>query len=249
MSVRAAAKPAVTAGLLVAALASALHPAPTRAQAAGPTGGASAAGSAGAGPARAGSVAAAVRPGASSPPAASAAASAAKPVAPGKQRQLDRVLGLQQTAVEAAARGLVEQSLSGVVQGGRQLLQTQVAPERRETTARAMDAEVRKYRDEVTPLVVANARRLATPVIGPLLEAQFSEDELRRLANWLDSPLNRKYQALVPQMQERFLQQLLSESRGEMQPRLSALGERLAGIVGGPPAGASGPSGASSPRR
>lgn len=176
------------------------------------------------------------------PTAAASAASAAAPMSAAKRRQLDRVLGLQQPAVEAAARGLVEQSLTGVVQGGRQLLATQVAPERRDPTARMMDIEVRRYRDDVTPIVMANAQRLSAPVLGPLLAATFSEDELRRLADWLDSPLNRKYQALVPQLQEAFLQQLLADSRGELEPRLNALGERLARLVGMPSAAASAPS-------
>lgn len=165
---------------------------------------------------------------------------------PAKRRLLARAVALQQSAVEAGARGLVEQSLAGIVQGGRQLLQTQVPPERRDATAREMDIEVRRYREEMTPLVRERAIRIAPEVLGPKLDATFSESELRQLIAWLESPVQKKYQAMTLDLQSAFTQRLLAESRSAFEPRLNQLGERLARIMGLPPASpmASAPSGA-----
>lgn len=151
-----------------------------------------------------------------------------------KRRLLARVIALQQPAVEASARGIVEQSLYTMVQGGRQLLQTEVPPERRDATGREMDIAVRRYRDDVTPIVQGHAARIAPTVIGPLLEARFNEAELRQLIAWLESPVHRKYQEVLPQLQDGFVDQLVNESRGEIEPRLNLLGERLAKLMGMP---------------
>lgn len=193
-------------------------------------------------------LAAAATTGAHAQPEAPATASAptgAAPTSAAKRQLIARVLDLQRPSVEGAARQLVEQSLGGVVQGGRQLLQSQVPADKRESTATAMDAEIRKYREEMTPPVRERAVRLAPEVLAPLLEARFNEDELNQLVAWLESPVNRKYQQLAPEMQASFSQRLLTESRPVLEPRLRALGERL-GTLMGLPAGEAG-SAASAP--
>jgi hypothetical protein len=70
--------------------------------------------------------------------------------------------------------------------------------ERREAVARDIEADVRKYAEEAVPWC-ANARnKLAPSTIGPLLEERFTEDELKQIIAILESPVNRKFQALGP---------------------------------------------------
>ena len=57
------------------------------------------------------------------------------------------------------------------------------------------------------------ALKLAPSTIGAVLEEKFSEDELKQLVAWLESPVNKKYQQLGAEMQNAFAQKLRRRSR------------------------------------
>lgn len=170
--------------------------------------------------------------------AAPAPAASANATSEAKRQLIARVLTLQQAGIAGAAAALVEQSLQGVVQGGSQLLQ-RLPADQREPTARQMDAEVRKYREEVGPAVRERAIRIAPGLLGPRLDANFSEEELRQLVAMLESPINRKYQQIAPELSGELTRGLVAESRPLLEPRLRALGERLSSLLGLPPPGGS----------
>ena len=99
-----------------------------------------------------------------------------------------------------------------------------------------VEGEVKKYVDESVPLVRERALKLAPLVFGPMLEEKFTEDELKQLIAWFESPINKKFQQLGPEMQNAFVQKLLVEARPVVDPKLQALDARLRVIFGSPPA-------------
>ena len=75
-----------------------------------------------------------------------------------------------------------------------------------------------------------------------------SEDELRALLAWLDSPTNKKYQQVALDVRNTFAQKLLAEMPALLDPKLAALDGRIRVILGVPPAnGAPPPSPAARP--
>ncbi|MDZ7590595.1 MAG: hypothetical protein U5L05_07865 [Rubrivivax sp.] len=104
-----------------------------------------------------------------------------------KKELVARVLQLQQPGIEAMARQLAEQPARQLLQGASQGLQ-RLPAERREAVARDIEADVRKYIEEATPIVRDRAVALAPTTIGPLLEERFTEDELRQVIAMLESP-------------------------------------------------------------
>jgi hypothetical protein len=146
-----------------------------------------------------------------------------------------RILQLLQPAVEGVARQLVEQPAMQLQQGAAAALQ-RVPTERREALARDLEADLRKYAEETVPFARERAVRVAPTTIGPLLEARFSEDELRQIVGLLESPVNKKFQQSLPEMQRALAEKLVSETRSEIEPRVRALDQTMSKRLGLGPA-------------
>jgi uncharacterized protein len=159
-----------------------------------------------------------------------------------KKELVQQLLAKQQPAMDAMARSLVEQPAAQMIQAAGQALRTEVPAERREAAAKAIEADVKRYVEEATPLVRERAIKAAPATLGVMLEDKFNEDELRQLIAWFDSPVNKKYQQLSAEMQKGFLQQVVADSRPMMEPRLRALEQKVRATLGipAPPNRASG---------
>lgn len=154
---------------------------------------------------------------------------------PAKKELIAKVVQLQQGGVEGIARSLVEQPAMAMLQQAGQVLQTRIAPEKREALAKEIQADVRKYVEETNPLLRDKALKLAPGVMGPLLEEKFTEDELKQLVGWLESPVVRRYQQLTPEIQKGLSEKLVAETRALVEPKLQALDRSVTGRLGLPP--------------
>jgi len=158
---------------------------------------------------------------------------------PAKKELVQRLLRLQQTDVEGFARTVVERPAAQMMREAGLALQQQAAPqEKREAAARAIEAEVKKYVEEAYPIVRDRALKLAPSTIGAVLEAKMTEEELRQLVAWLESPTAKKYQSLAVDLRNTFSQKLVAEMPAVLDPKLIALDGKIRVILGVPPAGA-----------
>jgi len=180
-----------------------------------------------------------------------AGAALAQPAAtPATKKELvQKLLQIQRPGLEAMARTLAEQPAAQMAMNVRQLLQTRVPPERREAAGKAADAEFRKYLDEAVPLARDKAVQLAPSTIGALMEERFSEQELRQLIEWMDSPLNRKFQQMAPELQNALAAKLIMELRPQLEPKAQAMDAAVARALGLPPRPAAGAASAPAPAR
>lgn len=149
----------------------------------------------------------------------------------GKKELVQKLLVLQQPGIEQVSRGLVERPAIQLMQQVAPVIQQRVAPDKREALGKQIEAEVKKYVEEAVPLVRERAIKLAPSTIGPILEEKFSEDELKQLIAWFDSPVNRKYQQLGPEMQNAFVQKLVPDARPLVDPKLQALEGRVRALI------------------
>ena len=163
---------------------------------------------------------------------------ASAPSSPAKKELVQKLLVLQQPGIEQVARGLVERPALQMMQEASLVLQRQIAPDKREAIGKQVEADVKKYVEEATPLVRERAVKLAPSTIGPILEEKFSEDELKQLITWLESPINKKYAQIGPEMQNAFVQKLVLDARPVVDPKLQALDAKVRGTLGLPAAGA-----------
>jgi hypothetical protein len=151
-----------------------------------------------------------------------------------KKELVAKVLQLQQPAIEGVARAMVEQPAAILMQRAGSVMQTRTPPDKREAIGREIQADVKKYVDEVVPIARERAVRLAPTSIGVLLDERFTEDELRQLIGILESPVNRKFQQLGGEMQKGLQDKLVAELRAVIEPKIKALEQAVAGRLGIP---------------
>ena len=160
-----------------------------------------------------------------------------------KKDLVQKLLKLQQPAIEALAREIASRPAMQMAQAVGNVLQTQVPPDKREAAGKSIDADLKKYVDEATPVMRDRAIKLAPSTYGAMLEEKFSEDELKQLVKWFESPINRKYQQLAPEMQSAFIQKLVADVTPVLDPKLQAVQQKVRATLsatGEPPSAASG---------
>lgn len=167
-----------------------------------------------------------------SPAPAAAPAAPAAPSSPAKKELVARILKVQQPAIEALARGLVERPALEIMNGAMQALPSRIAKDKQESVARDIQADAQKYVDETGPIVQRRAIAIAPTTIGAVLEQQFSEDELRQIATMLENPAILKYQGAVPAMQQALGEKLVADTRPQVEPKVRALEEQVGKRLG-----------------
>ncbi len=155
--------------------------------------------------------------------------------APASKKELAaRVLQLQMPGIVSIAQGLVERPAALMLQDAGQAMQKRVPVDKRDAASKRVQDSVKKYVDAAGPVVQARAIKLAPLVLGAELESKFSEDELNQLVNWLESPVSRKFQQLMPQIQDSFVEKLVAESRPTIDPKLLTLEQEIRDTLGLP---------------
>lgn len=152
-----------------------------------------------------------------------ASAPAPLPTSPAKKELVQRLLTLQRPGIEGLARNLVERPAMQLTQAANRVLQTEIPEARREAVAKQIQGDIDKYVNDNVPLLRDRAIALAPATIGTAFEERFTEDELRQLLAWLESPVNKKYQQLSPEIQEGFIAKLVSDTRDTVEPKIKAL--------------------------
>lgn len=158
-------------------------------------------------------------------------------VSPAKKELVQKLLALQQPGIEMAARGVVERPAAQMMQEAGRMLQTQFPPEKREAIGKTIEADAKKYVEEALPPVRDRAIKLAPSTLGVTLEEKFTEDELKQLLAWYESPVNKKFQQVSGEMQSNFMQKLMAEARPLVEPKLQELEQKVRAALGAPAAG------------
>jgi hypothetical protein len=160
---------------------------------------------------------------------------------PAKKALIDKIVALQQQALaENLAANIVQGPLPQLMQAGRGALQ-QVPAEKREATAKAMDAELKKFVDENVPYLKDKISKAVPSTASALLDERFSEDELKQIVAWAESPVSQKFGLASVELQKAVAQKVMAEAGPTLEGRLKTLQASLAKQLGiqPPPAAAS----------
>lgn len=131
--------------------------------------------------------------------------------------------GLATDITQAPARQLMGQFVQPAI--------ALVPPEKREATGQQIDAELQKYQESATPLVKASANKVGPGAVAGLLEDKFTEEELKQLATMLDSPVLKKYQGIIPELQKTLIDKVTADARSQVDPKLQALQDNIRKII------------------
>ena len=164
----------------------------------------------------------------------SGAALAHAQTSPAKKELVAKVLQLQQPGIDVMARTIAERPAIQLMQAAQGALRTQVPADKREAAAKTIEADVKKFVEEATAVIRDRSIKLAPSTVGPILEEKFTEDELKQLVAWLESPVNKKFQQAGPEMQSSLVKQVVAETSPVLDPKLRALQDRMRTALGLP---------------
>ena len=167
------------------------------------------------------------------------AQSAPSPSSPAKKELVAKIIKLQQPGIDSVARQVVEVPAMQMLQQAGAALQQRVSADRRQAVAADIQADARKYVEEMGTVSRDRVNRIAPGIITPFLEERFTEDELKQLVAIIESPVNRKYQAMGAEMQKALTEKLVAELRPTIEPKLKALNQTIAGRLAPAASGAS----------
>jgi len=148
-----------------------------------------------------------------------------------KKELAAKVVQLQQAGIENVGRAIAGRTSQQVLQAAGQGLQ-RVAADKREAVGREVQADVKKFFEEIEPLLKKRATELAAGTLGATYEERFSEDELKQIIAWLDSPTSRKFAQFDAEQGNALAEKLMTDMRPTVEPKLKALETTLAKRLG-----------------
>lgn len=161
-----------------------------------------------------------------------AAGSALAQPSPAKKAMIDKIVALQQQGLaDGLAASIVQGPLSQLTQAGRGALQ-QVPADKREATAKAMDADLKKFVDENVPYLKDKISKAVPATASALLDERFNEDELKQILVWAESPVSQKFGLASVELQKAVAQKVMAEAGPTMDGRFKTLQASLAKQLG-----------------
>jgi len=156
-----------------------------------------------------------------------------------KRELVAKLVQLQQTGIENIGLQIAVQTSQRFLQAAGQVI-PRLAADKREAAAKDVQAEVKKFYDDVEPLLRKRAVDIAATMLVPLYEERFSEDELKQVIAWLESPVSKKLQQLDAELGGKLAQRVMADTGSAVEPRLKTLEANLSKRLGVSPVPASG---------
>lgn len=159
-----------------------------------------------------------------------------------KKDLIAKVVQLHMPGIENVGRIIAGQTSEQMLQAAGQAL-PRVAADKREAVGKDIQDDVKKFYDEIEPMLKKRAVELAPPLVSAAYEEKFSEDELKTLIAWLESPVSRKYAQMDRDQGAALADKVVADTRPAIEPKLKTLEATVAKRLGVSPteAGASAP--------
>jgi hypothetical protein len=152
-----------------------------------------------------------------------------------KKELAAKVLQLQQQGIENVGSMIAGQTSQQMLQAAGQALQ-RVAADKRDAVGRQVQDDVKSFYGEIEPILKKRATELGASVLGAAYEEKFSEDELKQLIAWLESPVSRKFAQFDAQQGNVLAERLIADTRPTIEPKLKALEATVSKRLGLPAA-------------
>lgn len=167
-----------------------------------------------------------------------------------KKELIARILKLQQPAIEALtisvlSRPVNELAAKAAPQLGR------VPEAKREAVAKQIDTDLRKFMEDNGPALVDKGKVLIPQTMGVALDEKFTEDELKQLVAWLESPVSKKFAEAAPDLQNIYTKKLVEDNGKQLDEKFNALQTNVAKQLGmeGPASAAKQPPAKPAPKK
>lgn len=149
-----------------------------------------------------------------------------------KQDLANKIVALQQGAeMDQLSAQLTNQAVGPMVAKWGPRLQSEVPESRRKEVTDKLNEELNKFREDTYTIIRGKANQVSSETLGPIYMERFSEEELRQLIAFFDSPVVKKYQAALPEMLNAMIKKLVETVRGDVQTRTAAFDAAAAKLI------------------
>lgn len=172
---------------------------------------------------------------------------------PAKKELIGRILKQQQPAIEQLTISTLTRPVNELAMKAGQVIR-QAPADKREALAKSVDADLKKFMDDNGPALIEKGNKLVPSTMGALLDERFTEDELKQLAAWLESPVSKKFGQAAGELQDAFAKKLMEDNGKQLDERFSVLQQNIAKQLGVPangqaPAAAPAPAAKPAPKK
>lgn len=157
--------------------------------------------------------------------AAGAAAQSAPPVPPEKKAQVERVLA--RMSMESVALDMLQKPIANEVAQARVLAQSRIPADKRDAVLKDIAMEATKTFDDEAPLVRASAKKAVDTNVAPLLAQRFTADELKQLADIMESPVLAKFEQITPELKKAVGESVARANGPQVNAKLTELQNKI----------------------
>ena len=128
---------------------------------------------------------------------------------------------LAQMQQKADGEAMVEQLTATAVQpllaGWSQRLDETVPPARQKEVRDKLDVELKKYADSTHKVVEAQTAKAAEAALVPIFMEKLTEDELKQIVAYMESPASAKFQALGPDATNAWAKRIIDATKPQVE--------------------------------
>jgi hypothetical protein len=133
--------------------------------------------------------------------------------------------------IENSAIMVFQKTGAEVVNNARIVTLGRLDPSQQQAMLEEITLEVETYLGELAPFVSESALKLKSPILTPMLTKNFDEGELAQLLEIIESPVNKKFQKIQPQVQREYEQQVVEETGDRVKHELTELTKRVNDLI------------------
>jgi len=155
----------------------------------------------------------------------SASAQAAASVPAEKQALVNRVLA--KMALDSVGLQMLQAPVAEMVRQSRVVVTSRVPAEKQDAVMKDVSAEANTFIEKEAPALRASTQAVVQTSVAPLLAQKFSTEELKQLADILESPVLAKFETLVPEMKKTVGDNVAKANAPQIQPKMTELQNRV----------------------
>ena len=137
------------------------------------------------------------------------------------------------------AEQLTASAVQPIVAGWSQRLDETVPPAKQKDVRDKLDVELKKFADNTQKAVDAQVGKSAEAALVPIFMDKLSEEEMKTIIAYLESPVSAKFQALGPDAADAWAKRIIEATRSQVETSAKTF-EAAANRIVGSAAGSSG---------
>lgn len=147
-----------------------------------------------------------------------------------------KVVALQQgPELERLVDQLADSTTQELLQNWAPKLETAVPAERQQRVKEELNAELKKYFDDVSTVIGSKVNKVSADALIPAYMEKFTLEELKQIAAFFESAAIKKYQTAASELGNTFVKQLVDATRPEVAARASQFDQAATKIIGSAP--------------